>query len=857
VCAPSANVTIAGDATRRAAMEGSSVSATATLQTIELRIHGVSGTPPEDMLNCSEQELVHVAGDKSAGFYRRASDIRAAETKAKIPEAYSWGGLTSGSASRALWLLFLPFIFVNLAHWMLPLATKHGPAVWSVRLLRLLGLSLTLTFLLASVSALMDVVAWQCGYLPHCGDAGFALADFTTDWSAGSRLVTAALPLAAVVWAILWLGKSNPPYFDDEAERQARETAPPDPAVTAAALPPLSKASFWAPDGSEHRLRLCHVVAWNSALGATTLFVVWRYARELSRGAREFPVVLWLVLIVLNLACLAIAVLVTFSNKATARGGDGCNRLNTWLRVLVAFSTLCLIGALAFVFFAPVNYPQLEGKPVPDPLTSLPGLHALIYVLLLIQVAILMGLFASMLFSRKGWNRNHQDGDDPTLNGYTAFFVAAIALLVGGGMSAGVVLGVAQFFGRPVLADQQAQNEYVKRDEILTSPDAAYADKINAFGFDAPLAVPPGFALAAIVFVVLVILLLFVCAPVVYFLVRRHAKGDRENVKAEHGLGWLNQREREEQVAMARAWAWLPDIAPPILAIFTGGALLAYFLPFAYFMVTGWQQFPTTAPLLSRIAVPILAGAAAGIVVLVVLAVRNRQTRRTVGILWDVITFWPRANHPLTPPCYGQRAVPDMRVQTKILARRHRVVISAHSQGSIITAAALLSSEDKDLVSVALLTYGSPLRRLFGRNFPAYFGAEAMRALEQKLPGKWINLWAASDPIGQWVSNPGRRTLPVALREVDFHMLDVERLRRDERGSYAPICGHSGFRTRPAYAQAVDLLGGTPSAPSSNGNQTRTAAVLALMAMGAGLAIASRRGNRTGSPPKSSSAVEL
>ena len=87
---------------------------------VELRVHGVSGTPPEDLLD--RQLVRQVAGDKIAGFYRPrlreewrdrpsndpASDDEPYSTVAEVNapptlEGYSWGGLTSGSPSRALW----------------------------------------------------------------------------------------------------------------------------------------------------------------------------------------------------------------------------------------------------------------------------------------------------------------------------------------------------------------------------------------------------------------------------------------------------------------------------------------------------------------------------------------------------------------------------------------------------------------------------------------------------------------------------------------------------------------------------------------------------------------------------------
>ncbi len=79
-----------------------------------LRLEHHLGTPPEALLSCPTEFLEEVAGDKSAGFYRRQAWIEYARSGPpgawrKVLEAYSWGGLTSGLASRAVWLLLLPF----------------------------------------------------------------------------------------------------------------------------------------------------------------------------------------------------------------------------------------------------------------------------------------------------------------------------------------------------------------------------------------------------------------------------------------------------------------------------------------------------------------------------------------------------------------------------------------------------------------------------------------------------------------------------------------------------------------------------------------------------------------------------
>jgi pimeloyl-ACP methyl ester carboxylesterase len=222
----------------------------------------------------------------------------------------------------------------------------------------------------------------------------------------------------------------------------------------------------------------------------------------------------------------------------------------------------------------------------------------------------------------------------------------------------------------------------------------------------------------------------------------------------------------------------------------------------------GFESLPGYSPTITRASVVITLSLAVGLVLVAVQAFRDRQMRRVVAVLWDVITFWPRANHPLTPPCYAERTVPELLERLRVLAAEPdtRVVIAAHSQGTVIAAATLLQHDDHTRERVALLTFGSPLRRLYARNFPAYFGTDALPRLAARQHARWINLWALSDPIGSWVSDKADRSMREALAGIDFRVLDVEALTLRSDGTYPPICGHSGFWVRTECYEAVAEL---------------------------------------------------
>jgi hypothetical protein len=131
--------------------------------------------------------------------------------------------------------------------------------------------------------------------------------------------------------------------------------------------------------------------------------------------------------------------------------------------------------------------------------------------------------------------------------------------------------------------------------------------------------------------------------------------------------------------------------------------------------------------LVATLSLYVVLGLSAGLVLLSSYVRRSEATRKAVGILWDLTTFWPRAAHPLSPPCYAERVVPELTTRIRWgLAHHGRIVVSGHSQGSLIAAATLLRLDPGELADVRFVTYGSQLRALYGRIFPAVLGPDVL-----------------------------------------------------------------------------------------------------------------------------------
>src|SRR5205823_2617741 len=67
---------------------------------------------------------------------------------------------------------------------------------------------------------------------------------------------------------------------------------------------------------------------------------------------------------------------------------------------------------------------------------------------------------------------------------------------------------------------------------------------------------------------------------------------------------------------------------------------------------------------------------------------------RIIGNIWDVLTFWPRRFQPFAVPCTAERAVPELRQRIVEIVTDDGVdqlTVAAHSQGSVLAAAAIAS----------------------------------------------------------------------------------------------------------------------------------------------------------------------
>ncbi|WP_189743793.1 hypothetical protein [Streptomyces tendae] len=728
---------------------------------LELLVHGVGGTTPAEMLD--DPRTVRVTGDHVAAVFRRTEDADA-ESRPEdyrgrpVPEAYVWCNLTSGNGTRALWLLLLPFMVVNIAHWMRPAA--HG-RIRTVRLygllLRLVGLTLTVLLVAAACEVALDLVAWQCAGTRACAERhswlGF-LSPVVSDggwWSTPGRRLALAAAVPAALTGLLWyLSLRTWRAYESRQPMDREGDAEEDPRAA------LGRPGFWYGRRLVARLRAAHTAAGLLTVAVAVGVPAARFDRR-PGGPAFLDTLGWALLGALAVASVAVVAVV-------CRRGRSERRLDRTLdehlvRRLPLAALLLFVLALLYGGWARPTWTS-QGRLAGD--TAFGGI-ALVQGLLVIALAAVA-------------HRLHRGRPDAraAIRGLGGPAVAMLACALGGVMSGGVSQRVSDWMdgtgtfldGPPVLLTWQAS------------------------------VIPP-----------LLVVVLLMCAVLARHTLRL-ARAERDAVEGDHP-GEAGDPARTRRIALSRAMAGLTDRAPVLVAITSTATLLLGAGALVGALTT--DQVPGEA---ARGTYAVVQGAAQtaqelgswliglGFILFVTWgrrAYKDASARRTIGILWDVGTFWPRAAHPFAPPCYAERAVPDLtwRMATWTRATGGRLVISGHSQGSVLAAAASWQLEPSARRRVALLTYGSPLERLYGRWFPAHFGPDALASLHEEVDC-WRNLHRRTDPIGGPMRLPGdagpavdRAPLkdPLTYGRTELHPLP------------APILGHSDYQADPAFAE--------------------------------------------------------
>lgn len=743
----------------------------ATGPALELLVHGVGGTTPQEML--VDPRTVRVTGDTTAAIYRRSADVDAEQHPERyreepIAEAYCWSNLTSGNGSRALWLLLLPFMVVNLAHWMRPTARRRPRAirVYGV-LVRLIALSLTVLLTAAACEVALDLTAWQCAGVPDCSDQrswlGFLSAAQGGWWSQpGRRLALAALVPTALV-GLLWF-LSNRTWSAYESQRPLTQPDPDDDRAPAPepVRPALGRPGFWYGRRLVARLRAAHTAAGFLTVTACVTGAAARHDRAVTGPV---PAVLGR-LIEAALVLGAITVL-----WVVCRRGRSERRLDNRLdRALIT----CLPGAaLALLVLAAVH--AAWSRPGWTSTGTLPGDVTFPAVTLAQGVLVVLLAGVSLdLYRRCPEPRT-------VMRGLGGPAVAMLACALGGVMTGGVAQRVADWLDGPG-SPGMGRSALIEGPPVLLSWQASVIPVLIA------LLLAPGIALGVRTW--------------------RTARRLEPVIDEEYGETCPDPS-RTARIARIRATAALTDSAPGVVGLVSGATLLLGAGAVAGAWATG--EVPGLAldgsgPFLASVAEAAQSTGSwlvgFGFLVFVACgrrAYRDASARRTIGILWDVGTFWPRAAHPFAPPCYAERAVPDLasRMSGWTARTRGRLVISGHSQGSVLAASAVWQLPARTRAQVALLTYGSPIERLYGRWFPAYFGPGQLHGLHRSVHC-WRNLWRATDPIGGEI-RLGRESGP----EVDRGPLKdpLVYARTPERPLPEPVLGHGDYQADPVFAE--------------------------------------------------------
>jgi hypothetical protein len=714
---------------------------------VELRIHGVSGTPPEAMLDSAH--VVQVAGDAWGRFFRPADAVgrEVQDEPGRTLEGYHWGKYTSGSALKGLWLLLIPFGLVNAAAFMIPDpgADRRNRQLHAVALglIRAVGVGLTCTFALTAGLILVDLVgySWASG-VPW-------LAALGVRWTLAAGLVLSG----GVILLLHRLGDQN---------RFAEfDPAPPGSLAAEAAPAGMRRRTFFTETVSAPVLGRLHLATGYSVV-ALTGALTWQSIADRQPGTPGGGLqnVVWAVSLLLLLISFTLVVWLGDPEQAISGTTDYAwhtilPMLSRWLVLVSGGAVLVSAGLLA------ATRPDALVLDLDSYARFLP-LGSTLAILPLLVVCAWLG---------RRTVRSPSTTTPAPFRGYAgglaAWAATSSGLFVGVGFCAAFDLGIAKLVDRP------AQTDLIYR--------IAYAWGLT---------------------VCLVVLLVLVALP----WWRRQARanlpgvglayqriGHDTGLSTELPRGW----DRKVAAAVSTAQGKL-HVAVPVVVFAVVGTVISVITWMEMFhwntpglvawLSHGRQGTPADLDaaaarqarpfvVLYNVGTYALIGSAAMLFWAGRRALRTEQSRRGMNVVWDVISFWPHSVHPFVPPSYAQFAVHDLRRRIRFHLGRPatheatttsrgevpvdgpRVVVSAHSQGSLIAFATMLWLGEEERRRVALVTYGSQLQVAFPRGFPAYVDVGLLARVRDALGGRWVNLYRETDPIAGPVLSWDRQPL--------------------------------------------------------------------------------------------------
>ncbi len=820
----------------------------------EIRVHGVGGTPPEDLLG--DLRPTRVAGDRIAGFYR-TSDARG-----RHREAYSWGGLTSHSPLRVLWTPLLPSMLANMAGWMARRRVMSDdeeasaePATRTFRsFARLAALALTLSTAIMVTMPSLDTFAYQCLGQQPCRSRlwGAPFLNFVAPYDRpGFRLAAGIIaPVAVAVLFHILASRSRTSY--EGVEPPAPGTARPVPYGRCAAAQPggLRSADFWSGRRWHQHLSELHLAA-GLAVGAGILG--WCVSELGGRadltdtGAH----------VTARAASMASAVVI--AAVIVMLGSDEGHEQLARGTLLAAVGAL--LASVAGALTLPLELNEAGGGPeaVTQPAGVLPGIGSAVAAGWTLTIVLLVPLMIQLVAAwvirwRNALTVEHRGpgrikrltalarGSVSVFPWAAPVVLNVVALILANAVLLSLMMLVADGLGTVAygLGPQDpggapAAGDYAG--PVLWVPKTvASIASILALGLVAVLAL---FAAAAGVWlsvksrqraVSLVVELRrdYDAADTAQAGPPREAPAPASGTSRNSGDAWTVSafdpapfsRDRAATTRAgdgARPSAWVRKVArmrligeyAPTLAAYLMIAVAGSALLGAALFATQVFVFGQDPPFLNigaatwiSASLPIVYG------VVLRLAFRQEKWRKVLMSPFDVGTFFPRSFHPFAPPSYTERAVPEL---TRRIWRLHdnpgRVVLTAHSQGSMVAADVLArQSARHEEKAVGLVTLGSPLAKLYRWAFPALVSDGLLQNFAGGHGGigdlRWRNVYYETDYIGGPVATDDWP----ASADTDVRLVDPPTDKFVFAQPLPRILSHTGYWVDARFWQEVDSV---------------------------------------------------